>query len=154
MPSQMRSNWAYRPPRTVLAGLPAPCAPGPLAGELAPQKHPVGAVLGLVDAVVAQATQESGEFGLVGRRHLHPDEYAPVVGPVVAVMKQADVPAAAHAVEEAHQRAGAFRELEAVEYLVLGVRRMAAHEMAHMQLGHLVVGQVVGLDPALVHRAQ
>src|SRR5450432_2646396 len=103
MPSQMRSNWAYRPPRDVQAALPAGRRAEPLARWLAPQKHAVGAVLGLVDAVVAQPTQESREFGLVGRGHLHPDQNAAVVGPVVAVVKQADVPPAAHAVEEAHQ---------------------------------------------------
>ena len=37
---------------------------------------------------------------------------------------------------------------------MLGRRRVAADEMAHVELGHLVVGQVVGLDAVLVHRAQ
>ena len=33
-------------------------------------------------------------------------------------------------------------------------RRVAADQMAHVQLGHFVVGQVVRLDPPRVHRAQ
>ena len=56
--------------------------------------------------------------------------------------------------EELHQRAGPLRKLEAVQDLVLGRRRVPADQMPDVQLGHLVVGQVVGLDAALVHRAQ
>ena len=42
--------------------------------------------------------QEIGEFGLVGRRHLHTDQDPAIVGPVIAVVKQADIPAATHIV--------------------------------------------------------
>ena len=41
-----------------------------------------------------------------------------------------------------HQRAGALGELEAVDQFVLHLRRMAADQMADVQLGHFVVGQV------------
>src|SRR6266540_3635905 len=63
-------------------------------------------------------------------------------------MEHADVPAAAHAVQELHQRARPLGELEAVDDLVLGRRRVPTDEMAHVQLRHLVVGQVVCLDAA------
>ena len=51
-----------------------------------------------------------------------------------------------HAVEEAHQRARALGKLEAVEQFVLRQRRVPADQMAHVQLGHLVVGQIDGLQ--------
>src|SRR5258705_14001772 len=59
---------------------------------LSPQKHPIGRILGLVDAVIPELPQEIGEFALVGRRHLHADQHPTIVGPVIAVVKQADVP--------------------------------------------------------------
>ena len=44
--------------------------------------------------------------------------------------------------EEAHQRAGALRKLEAADPLVAHVRRWSADHVADVQLGHLVVGEV------------
>ena len=41
---------------------------------------------------------------------------------------------------------GPLGKLEAVEELVLRGRRVAADQVAHVQLGHLVVGQVEGLE--------
>ena len=69
---------------------------------------------------------------------------------MVAVVEEADVPAAAHAVEERHQRARPLGKLEAIEDLVVRRRRVPADEMADVELRHLVVGQVVGLDPAVL----
>src|SRR5215471_10953120 len=49
----------------------------------ATQEHPVCGVRGFLDVVVAQAVEETAEFGLVGRRDLHSDQDAAVVGAVV-----------------------------------------------------------------------
>src|SRR5689334_15739941 len=67
----------------------------------AAEEHPIGGVGRLVDVVVAEAVEERAELGAVARRDLHPDEHAAVVVAVVAIMEEADVPAAAHAVQEA-----------------------------------------------------
>ncbi len=78
------------------------------------------------------------------RRHLHSHQHAPVIGTVVAVMKQADVPVRAHAVQELHQRTRPFREFEAVKQLVVGKRCVATHEMANVEFRHFVVGKIQG----------
>ena len=41
-----------------------------------------------------------------------------------------------------HQRPRPLREFEAVEQLVLDARHMAADQMANVQFGHFVVGQI------------
>ena len=53
--------------------------------------------------------------------------------------------------EEAQQRPRAFRELEAEQHLVLEALRLAADHVAHVQLGHLVVGHV---DDRIARRLQ
>ena len=80
---------------------------------------------------------------LVGRRHLQPDQDAAVVGALVAVVEQADVPARRHARQEAHQRAGPLREDEAVAAARPAARAAAAADhVADVLLGQLVAGQV------------
>jgi len=61
---------------------------------------------------------------------------------MVAVVEQADVPARTHLVEEIHQGAGTLGKLEAIDQFVLHLRRMAADQVADVQLGHFVVGQI------------
>lgn len=43
--------------------------------------------------------------------NLHPHDNAPVVCPIVAVVKEADVPVGTHGTDELHQRTGTFRKL-------------------------------------------
>ena len=57
-------------------------------------------------------------------------------------MEQADVPPSAERVEELHQRAGPFGELEAARPLVPHVGRAAAHHVTDVQLRQLVVRQI------------
>ncbi len=47
-----------------------------------------------------------------------------------------------HAQQEVHQRAGALREFKAEQDFVGHLRRVAANQMAQVQLGHFVVAQV------------
>ncbi len=61
---------------------------------------------------------------------------------MIAVVKQADVPALAQAREEFEQGAGAFGKFETIEYLVLRAGRAPADQVADMQLGHFIVGEV------------
>ena len=88
-----------------------------------------------------------GTRGTPGGRvlDLEAGEHAAEVGAVVAVVEQADVPAAAQLLEELRQRAGPLGELEPAQPLVAHVGRAAADHVAHVQLGHLVVGEVDGL---------
>jgi hypothetical protein len=60
-------------------------------------------------------------------------------------VEQADVPVAAHVVEEAHQRAGTLREFEAIEQFIL-CRGPPAHHVPYVPLRHLVVGEVERLQ--------
>ena len=95
----------------------------------------IGRVLGFVPGTVAQGFQEGLEFLLFRRGHLHPHQHPAIVGAVIAVVEQADVPAGAHLVEEVHQGAGPFREFKTVEELVLHLMGVAPHQMAHMNAG-------------------
>src|SRR5580765_6601425 len=106
------------------------------------QEQPVHRVVGFVLARVGQALEEFLETLLVLARHLDADQDAAVVRALVAVVEQADVPARVHARQEAHQRAGAFGEDEAVQPLVLREAAAAADHVAHVLLRELVAGQV------------
>src|SRR6478736_259813 len=87
------------------------CRATTLCGSAA-EEHPVGGIGRFVDVVVAETVEKTPELRAVLRRHLHADEHTAVVRAVVPVMEQADVPARAHAVQKAHQRARALGELE------------------------------------------
>ena len=65
---------------------------------------------------------------------------------MVAVVEQADVPVGRHRLEEPHQGARPLRKLETEQALVRGQRRATADEVADVQLGHLIVGQVQRLE--------
>ena len=89
-----------------------------------------------------------------GRRHLQAHQDAPHIAALIAVMEQRDIPVRRHAVQEAHQRARPFRELETIQQFVMGQRTFAADQMADMQLGQLVTGQVERLVAVLFKRAR
>src|SRR3989442_3371131 len=104
----------------------------------AAEKHPISRVRGLVDIVVAQPVEKNAKFGFVRGGYLHADEHPAVIGAVVPIVKQADVPARAHAVEKTHQRSGPLRKFESVQDFVGRGGRVAADEMADVELGHFV----------------
>ena len=83
-----------------------------------------------------------GESLRVLRRNLHACQHAPVIGAVVAVVEQADIPVRPHRLQETQQRARAFRKFEAEQALVLQSVRVATHHVAHVQLRHFVVAHV------------
>jgi len=86
----------------------------------------LAAVAVLALAGVAERFEEALELGEVPLGHLEAREDAAEVGAVVAVVEQADVPAAAEGVEEPEQGARALREGEAHDSLADGLRRVAA----------------------------
>nr|GEU28525.1 hypothetical protein [Tanacetum cinerariifolium] len=118
----------------------------------------IGAVGGdrvgrLVPVAIPERGQELPELVHLAGRHLQADQDAAHVAALAAVVAQRDIPVRRHAVQEAHQRARALGEFEAVQQLAVGQRALAAHQVAHVGLGQLVVGQVqcaeiVGLEGA------
>src|SRR5689334_12215596 len=81
------------------------------------QEQSVDRIVGFVLAGIREPLDERAEGLLVGARHLQADQNAPVVGALVAVVEQADVPVRMHALEETHQCAGPLGEHEAIEPL-------------------------------------
>lgn len=69
--------------------------------------------MGFVLIAVTEAFEEVFEGLIVAGRDVDADKDAAVVGAVVAVVEEGNVPAALHMVEEAGECAGAFGELEA-----------------------------------------
>ena len=69
-------------------------------------------------------------------------EHAAVVGPVIAVMEQADVPLRADGLQELEQRAGSLGEFESEQSFVGEIAWMTADHVAHMELCHFVVAEV------------
>ena len=80
---------------------------------LSSKEQAVCGVLGFVLIAVTEAFEEVFKCFIVGGRDVDADENAAVVGAVVAVVEEGNVPAALHMVEEAGECAGAFGELEA-----------------------------------------
>src|SRR5215212_3560637 len=89
-----------------------------LSVDVSAQEQPISRIPAFVLVRIAKLFQKRFKLYLVLRRHLHADEHPAVICAVVAIMKEADVPAAAHRVEKPHERAWPLRELEAVEDLV------------------------------------
>jgi hypothetical protein len=107
-----------------------------------PQEQLVRRVVGLLEVRIAERVKRALELRALSCRHLQPAQHATVGRPVVAVMEQRDVPAPADRVEEVHQRARSFRELETVEVLVGQAGHASADHEPHVHLGHLVAGHV------------
>ncbi len=102
----------------------------------------VGRVAGFLPVRHAEFIEERLEFGALGFRHLDAHQHTAIGGAMVAVVKQADVPAIAGAGQELSQRPGTLREFESVQDFVFDLRRMSAHHVAHMHLGHLVLAEI------------
>src|SRR5205807_696638 len=66
-----------------------------LTGDSA-EKEPVRGILALVDPWIPHRLQEAPELRHLRARDLHADQHAAVVGAVVAVVEEADVPIGAH----------------------------------------------------------
>src|SRR4029450_11199127 len=86
--------------------------------ERSAEEQLVGDVLGLPLVGIAQTLEEGFEAAgpLVG--HFEAREHTSEIRAVVAVVEQTDVPAPAELLQEVHQRARTFRELEPVDPFV------------------------------------
>src|SRR5438128_10065847 len=110
--------------------------------ERSAEKEPVRRILALVDPWISHGLQEAPELRHLRAWDLHADQHAAIVGPVVAVVEEADVPVRAHPREEAQQRARALGKFEAVDQLVAGERRVSAHQAAHVRLRQFAVSEI------------
>ena len=75
-------------------------------------------VPGLLVAPMSHLRQEAVERFVVSRRHLEAHQYPAVLGSVVPVVEETDVPASAEVGEKAEQGARPFGKLEAEQALV------------------------------------
>src|SRR5690606_6265774 len=117
------------------------------------KKPLIDRIRGLVDPAVSQRVDEFPEGGQVLVRHLNANQNASVIGALIAVVKQADVPVRMHAGEEPHERAGTFGKLEAVDPFVLAKTASSPHHVSQMLLRKLVVDQVQRLETLPCERA-
>lgn len=113
------------------------------------KKQFIRGILGFIPIAVAELIEKRPEIGFLFRRDLDADQHAAIVGAVIAVMEQADVPVVAHVVEEVHQCAGAVGKFKPVNNFILDRMRPSADQMTHVQFGHFVVAHVLGRQAAL-----
>src|SRR3569623_1457978 len=120
------------------------------AGRASTQNQTVYRVVRLFDVWVGEFGEKGLEAVSIGRRHLYAHQHPTVRGAVIAVVKQADVPALAHAGEKAQQRAGPLGKFETVNQFLDDARRASADHMPLVQLGHFVVGEIFYRIPVLL----
>src|SRR3569832_572494 len=123
------------------------------AGRASTQKQTVYRVVRLFDVWVGEFGEKGLEVVSIGRRHLYAHQHPTVRGAVIAVVKQADVPALAYAGEKAQQRAGPLGKFETENKFLDDARRASADQKPHVQLGHIDLGDAAGTD-GLAERAK
>ena len=84
-------------------------------------------------------------FELIGLvlGNIDASENPAVIGAVIAIVEQADIPVRAYRIQKFQQRTRALGKLEAEQSFVRDARRASADHVAYMQLRHFVVGQVL-----------
>jgi hypothetical protein len=90
-----------------------------MAVFLCSQKQPINRVVRFFRIRIPERLQELVKGFVVFGGHLQAHQYAAVVGALVAVVKQADVPARAHQAQELEQGAWPLGELKAQQAFVL-----------------------------------
>src|SRR5882672_10887002 len=108
------------------------------------QETPIRLVALIELKPIPETGEERLECGSVGVWNLEGREHTAEVGAMVAIVEQADVPAAAERVEKLEQRARSLGELKAAHPLGADMRRSAADHVAHVQLRHLISRQIRG----------
>src|SRR5258706_3030606 len=115
------------------------------------QKGAVGGVRRFLGVGIPQGLQMAQELLALGLRDLDAREHPAIVRAVIAIVEQRDVPRRAHGLQEAQQRTGTLRELEAEhEFIGQGAAHAADHE-THVEFCGLVGTHV---DDAVTGRAQ
>src|SRR5438876_12160366 len=93
---------------------------------------------------VSQNGKEMLKGGIFVTWNFQSREDSSEIRSVVAIVKQADVPAAAKRVEKLQQRARPFRKLEPAKAFTFHSSRMTAHHVPHVEFCQFVVGQISG----------
>src|SRR5690554_423709 len=83
------------------------------------QELPIGRVVGLLPIGEADRIDMGDEIGMGRGRHLHAHQHPSIVGTVIAVVEQRNVPGVIEPLKELQQGAGPLGELEAIDHLVL-----------------------------------
>src|SRR5262249_6455660 len=117
-------------------------APRRRCSDRSAQEEATGGIAGLLAVAQAEAVQARDQLAGLARRRVQPEEDAAESGAVIAIVEQRDVTARAEVAEELEQRSRTLRELEGVEHLVAHVRGPAAHHVADMRLGEIVLAEV------------
>ena len=88
------------------------------AAALSAEKYPVGRIVAFFPVRIAEVREMGLEFGGVAFRHVDAREDTAVVGTVIAVVKQADVPVRPDRVQKVEQGTRPFRELKSEQALI------------------------------------
>src|SRR5919109_4739618 len=116
------------------------------------EKAPVRLVVEFHLIPVANLVEALSELIELAVGHLEAREHAAEVGAVVAIMKQADVPAPAQCLEKLQERAGPLGEFKSAQPLVDHFLGAAANHVPYVQFRQLVVAEIDGLKPAVAER--
>ena len=98
-----------------------------------------------------QRIEMRGKIRLAAGADLDAGQHPAVVRAMVAVVEQADVPSRSDGLQELEQGTGPFGKFETIEPFVGQPVRRAAHHVAHVQLGHFVVGHVPHDETRFAH---
>ena len=105
--------------------------------------------MGLIMTLIAQFIKTGFKIRLV-LAQLEGRQNPTIVGTVATVVEQRNIPVGAEGVQELQQRPRRFRKLEAEQPLLQRFGRSAADHIAHMELGHFVIGKVNDAVAAIV----
>ena len=117
------------------------CRSGAIAGS--GEILQISRVIALFPVAVVQFVQHPGQGLALSGYHLHPHQYPPISGAVVAVVEHGNIPALTQMIEKIHQRAGPLGKFKAVDpFIVDNAGGRPSDHMANVQLRHLIVGEV------------
>ena len=105
--------------------------------------------MGLIVTLIAQLIETSFKVRLV-LAQLEGRQNPTIVGAVATVVEQRNIPVGAKGVQELQQRPRGLWKFEAEQPLLQRFGRSAANHIAHMELGHFVIGKVNDAVAAIV----
>src|SRR5690606_19232149 len=93
------------------------------------EKLPIGRIFCFVPIRKANGVDVLEEVPARFARYFEPDQHAPIIGTMIAIVEERDVPGVVEALEELQQCAGPLGKLEAEDQLILDARRAPAHHV-------------------------
>ena len=98
---------------------------------------------------IAQIVKKNLELLATARWHLDTRQDTTVIGTVISIVKQTDIPTLAHGCQKLQQRTGSLRELETIEHFILETDCPTTDHVAYMELGYFIVRQVLDGIPLI-----